>query len=49
MLRRLRLIVQYMAVALTYNIKATGSQRAEEIMVSMFFLVLFWMCVIAFW
>ncbi len=50
MLQRLRSIVQYAAIALTYKIKATGSQQAGEIMVLMFlfFFVLCLLCVIAF-
>jgi hypothetical protein len=49
MLRRSRSIAQYMAIALTYKIKATGSQQAGEIMVLMFFVfyVLCWLCLIA--
>ncbi len=49
MLRRLRSIAKYTVIALTYKIKAAGSQRAGEIMVSMFFYVLCWLCVIAVW
>jgi hypothetical protein len=36
MLRRFRSIIQYMVIALTYKIKATGSWRAGEIMVLVF-------------
>ncbi len=49
MLRRLRSITQHTAITLTYKIKATGSRRLVEIMVSVFLfvLVLCWLCVIA--
>jgi hypothetical protein len=48
-LRRLRSIAQHMVITLTYKIKATGSLRSGEIMVSvfLFFVVLCWLCVIA--
>jgi hypothetical protein len=49
-LQRLRMIVQYTAIALTYKIKATGSRQAGEVMVLELFVfcVLRWLCVIAF-
>ena len=40
MLRRLRSIAQYTAIALTYAIEPSGSQRPGGVMVSVFFYVL---------
>ncbi len=39
------MITQYTAIALTYKIKATGSRRVGEIMVSVFF-VFFVLCLL---
>jgi hypothetical protein len=39
MLQRSRLITQHTVIALTYEIKAAGSRRVGEIMVSVFIVV----------